>query len=286
MANLSNTRFPVTNPYIGYTTGYLLSESRLEAVTEESAMLEATWDGFIKAPSSIRAYPIIGENFKVELADDEIVSETGIGGRTIQLYQKGGVDKFSIPNVTPKMMRKLLTFDKKYLYRAIVTSKGYIKGITDQATKTKFLFEKVYVMVSKSKDKEAESEKLTITMQSQEPEDTLYNGMVVMPSFDINDKTGLWDVVIAKTSATTTKIVATVKTDLENSPYVGLQKADFDLKLGATPVTITIATDNGDGSYDLAGTFATGSYTLALKAPALLTTGHLIEGINTLSITI
>jgi len=80
--------------------------------------------------------------------------------------------------------------------------------------------------------------------------------------------------------------VATVKTDLENSPYVGLQKADFDLKLGATPVTITIATDNGDGSYDLAGTFATGSYTLALKAPALLTTGHLIEGINTLSITI
>jgi len=82
-------------------------------------------------------------------------------------------------------------------------------------------------------------------------------------------------------SASATAFTISVKSVLDNVGVRGLLLADFTETLGGTLSTVT---DNGDGTYDFAGTSMT-TGTVTLRSAALLTV-KAFEAVNTLTVTI
>jgi hypothetical protein len=94
------------------------------------------------------------------------------------------------------------------------------------------------------------------------------DGIMISVDF-LGELERLTDANIEVVSAANDEIVVRVSIDCDGTEILGLVKADFVLLDDAgDPQTITTSTDNGDGTYTLAGAFESG--TINLVSPATL----------------
>lgn len=259
------------NEYIGYPIGIMFFESRKEFATEDAAKLLANWKIALKDLKSKRGY-LLTDIYNYEPADDEAVTETGLAGKTIMLYQKGNADKFEIENPTDCEIKNWLSFNGRTLYAFTFFSQGYHRGLTD-TEEVKYLAEKVYIQVSHKKSKGTESEKLVISIRSEEVNRKLEMMRTIKHDFYLSDLVGLIDVTVTAPMSTTAQVMSSVMSKCGSYGIAGLTKDDFVI-LNAAKVeqTISTATDNGDGTYLLTGTFTAGAHTINLVAPSELST--------------
>ncbi len=111
-----------------------------------------------------------------------------------------------------------------------------------------------------------------------------YKMSIVIPSFDLADYEGIYDVNLTQVSASATSIKFNAVADCSGSVITSFVAADFVVKDASGQVqTVTFVTPDADGVYELTGTgFVTG-YTVEMNG-VIAQTGITYEGDEALSI--
>ena len=264
---------------------------RYYIATKANALLEATWDTAMKAPKATRIY-----KFPLAVEGRDKTQAATIQNRPLAGDKKIRAGKPGIEfvlDVNAALLKKLRTFNTKAVSLYLGDENGNIKGWTDDGAKFRaFTVQEFFVDEQPFTDGSKAQE---VVVFAQFATHTEWNDKraVLQPSWDINQKDGVNDVIVTVTGATTAGYTISVMRDgIDNTDpaaaVTGCTKPDFVTKKSGVVHSITGAvTDNGDGTYTVVDVNSSGSFTTELVACASISlTDEKIEGTAAASWTI
>jgi hypothetical protein len=291
--NAGNTGLQECAENFGYFAKFVIVPRGTSFATQALALDLDNWVTALNAVRSERYYPT-PEVVTLEADQEATVYEELIAGK--REFIREGKDRLravfeSISMHNHKELQKHNS--RKDLSIFILTSSGFVLGYSLDGVKMLPLdldeihFEKRTISDGDTKDRSAMSLVLKDSDQWNKTGVWIKPDALTTDAWDaMTDIYGVKDVSVTIASTTGTGLVATVKGTSDSQPTIGLVLADFSLKTSAgVVVTITGATDNGDGTYTITYGTISGAHGLTLKnQPAM--TQKFIEAVNTASFTI
>jgi len=281
-----NTGLPNCFEDFGGWKKIVIGPADTEIDTKANAMLEATWIALANSAKVTRVFPM-PMNFIVEEAGEELIIETGtFGDKRMVREGKEGI-KIMLDRIALYLHKKLRTHNgANSLGFAIVTENGYIIGRSEDDVKFQFIPLSWFHVDKMTKPLGDSFSKTPINLEW----DAKYindQGVAIKPTaFDPMLLDGVLDVSITGALGATGATI-TVKGAVDGIGIVGLVGANFNLYADAAPTvakTVTLGTDNLDGTYDLTWASITGAHTLTLFGQPVGTLGY--EAIDSISTTV
>ena len=247
---------------LGRTLKLILTSSTFTHATQSLAETESEWQDGIDE-ENIFVLPYIYENEDMSV---EAVMQEFAGGDSLKVSEGTYAEKCKL-HISVADMIKLQSYKNKTWRMFIVDDRGNILGTTPDGAIFKG-FELTTFDVDKMNLTAGDVKRMVpIYYKMRNITEWSENAAVIKPrklsadDWDPRDLDGLTDVEITVVSAIATKVVVRATAYLKGVAIVGFTAVtDWIL---ATGQTITGVTDNGDGTYDLAGTgLVTGTITL------------------------
>jgi len=274
--NAGNTGLQNCNENFGQWQKLLLVNADFEIATEAAAILEATYETAINAAKATRMYPLF-DHFNAEVDQEERVTEEGWAGYTETVREGKDRITFQFKNMSLYNHKQLRThMDRTNLGVYIITSQGYILGRTSG---TKFLplgLSDFYPGKRNISDGNT-FDRSNVFIEFSDAKQWNDDGAYVKPTaFDPLLLDGIKDCYVSGTLAATSGTI-TVQGAGDSVGVVGLVGANFNLYSDAAPtvpLTVTLGTDNLDGTYDLTWASITGAHTIKLATQPIGTAGY------------
>lgn len=270
---------------LGRVVKLLLTPKDFQFADMDSALVESNYqDAFEQVSDRVYCLPFI---INSEDQSEDMIREEFPGGESL-VVREGNVAEMLYMHLSVGDYRKLRTYNNK-TFRAIeIDSEGNIRGTTpDETVFTGYEVTEFYVGKIQRTAGDVVP-KVPVFIKYREPSELSDNLVVLQPrelttnAWDPRDLDGLIDVELTVNTATSTNINVTATAYLKGEPLAGFDEiTDWIL---ATGQTITGVTDNGDGTYDLAGTgLVSGTINLAASAD-LSMDGYESTGAQTVTI--
>lgn len=256
-----------------------------EIATKVLAETEATWITAINAATATRAYPLF-IHFNAEFEQEGRVSEDGWAGKAETVRAGKNKATFTLENISfynHKELRKHNNRTNLAYYK--VSSNGYIKGWSKDGVKFLPLPLSDFYVNDRNNSDGSNIDRTSVSIEERDGSKWNDTGAWVKPSaFDPLLLDGIKDVSITGTLAATSSTV-TVEGASDGIGVVGLVAANFNLYDDAAPtvpISVVVAADNLDGTYDLTWASISGAHTLTLFGQPIGTNGYeAIDEINT-----
>jgi hypothetical protein len=252
---------------LGRVIKIILTPKDFQFATQTLAETESEYqDAFEQVSDRIFCLPFIVNN---EDQSEDMMREEFPGGVSL-VVREGNVAEMLYMHLSVADYRKLRTFNNKSFRAIEIDDKGNIRGTSPDNTVFKG-FEVTEFYVGKLQRSAGDIvPKVPVFIKYREPSElsdylTVLRPLKLDTAWDPRDLDGLIDVELTVNTATATNINVTATAYLKGEPLAGFdQVADWIL---TTSQTITGVTDNGDGTYDLAGVgLVTGTINLAASA--------------------
>jgi len=253
---------------LGRTIKIVLTPKTDQFATETDALDETNWqDNSEKLSDRWFVLPYVYEN---EDATEEPVTQDFAGGDSLTVRQGKYASRDKL-HLSVSDMRKMASFNDKEWRIFKIDSNGNILGTSPDDTVFRG-FELTMFETEKMNQTVGDVKRLVpIRYKEREPDEWSSKGVALQPrekdtdAWDPRNLDGLTDVELTVNTATSTNINVTATAYLKGVLLSGFDEvADWIL---ATGQTITGVTDNGDGTYDLAGTgLVSGTLNLAASA--------------------
>lgn len=263
----------------GYDEKLIICNDDFEIADMATALLEATWTTAINAARATRIYPLF-DHFNAEPDIEGRVQEDGWAGKSETVREGRAKVRYIFENTSFYNHKELRKHNsRKNLAAYIVTSQGYIKGRTEDGTKFLPLSISDFYVEQRGFSDGDTIDRTSVFVEYKDAKQWNDNGLWVKPTaFDPNLLNGVKDVNLSGTLGVT-GMTLTVKGASDSVGIAGLVAANFDFHTDAaplTPVAVTVATDNGDGTYDLtwADQTGNGAMTLTLFDQPIGTSGY------------
>lgn len=250
------------------TLKIMLTPKDFQFATQELAETESEYqDAFEQISGRCFMLPYIYEN---EDTSEEAVNQDFPGGDSIEVRpgRYASRDKLYL---SVSDMKKMASFKNKEWRIIKFDANGNILGTSPDDVVFKG-FELTMFNVEKMNQTVGDVKRLVpISYKEREPSEWTDQPVVLQPRelssspWDPRDLDGLTDVELTINSATSTNINVTLTAHLKGVPLAGFDAVgDWILE---TSQTITVVTDNNDGTYDLTGVaLVTGTLNLAASA--------------------
>jgi hypothetical protein len=244
---------------------FVIVPDTYEIATKTLAETESTWSTLFNAAVASRGYPLF-LHFNAEFDNEEPVNEEGWAGKTKRVRDGKKRATYFFKDVSMYNHIELRKHNGRTglgLFK--ITANGYIKGWTDDETVFKPFPLNEFRVNDRSDDDGANTDKTSIYIEEQDGKKWNDKGRYVKPTaFDPLLFDGVKDCSVTIASETATSGVATVKGASDQVGVVGLLGTNFRLYADSapgTPLTVTLGTDNGDGTYDLTWSTISGAHT-------------------------
>jgi hypothetical protein len=275
--NAGNTGLQNCNENFGNWEKLLLVNDDFEIDTRANALLEATWTTAINAAKATRMYPLF-EHFNAEPDQEERVQEDGWAGKSETVREGKDRVTFIFKNIAfynHKELRKHNNRTNLGVY--IVTSQGYILGRSEDGIKFLPLILSDFYVGKRSFSDGDTIDRSNVFIEFKDAKQWNDDGVWVQPSaFDPILLDGVKDCNLSGTLGATSATI-TITGASDSVGIVGLIAANFNLYDDAAPtvpIAVTVAADNGDGTYDLTWPTISGAHTLTLFDQPIGTNGY------------
>jgi len=283
ISNVGQKYAPKEN--LGRVIKLILTDMDFVFATQSAAETEVNWQNAIEAISGrIRPMPYVYEN---EDISEEATYQDFTGGDSLKIRDGKYGEKMKV-FVSVSDMKKLSTYRNKSFRAFEIDANGNILGTTPDDIVMKG-FEVSEFEVEKMNRTIGDVNRLVpLYIKYRDPSEWTTYPAVIKPleldssPWDPRDLDGLTDVELTVNTATSTNINVTATAHLKGVLLSGFdQVADWILTTGQT---ITVVTDNSDGTYDLTGVGLV-SGTLNLAASSVLSQdGYESTGAQTVTI--
>jgi hypothetical protein len=268
---------------LGRNIKLALTAPDFQFADQSTAEAQTSWQAGINE-EKIFILPFIYEN---EDNSEEAVMQDFTGGDSLQV-RKGRYAERNRMHLSVSDMAKLASYKNKNWRMFKIDSNGYILGTTPDGTVMQG-FELTTFDIEKMNNSAGDVKRLVpIFYKEREPDEWTDRPVALnvlglsSNAWDPRDLDGLIDVELTVNTAASTNINVTATAYLKGVALAGFdQVSDWVLAVGQT---ITGVTDNGDGTYDLAGTgLVSGTINLA-EPEDLSQDGYKSTGAQTVTI--